>query len=212
MPVWLAWVGAALYATRFDTDDLVGNHRENLDRYQQAAVNIHDAFGGSVTGFACSYAGLRTILLLEYGLAGANVPEARPLTNRYVLGFGVSAALWVASLALPEPWRFGIWAVAMVIDIGTPLSVRRMHTVLAPSAKHLPERFGLFVIIVLGESIVGVASGIASEDTVFASGIAAALGLLIAMGFWWFYFDDYDELTVQGVQQTSGILLPDLDL
>lgn len=54
----------------------------------------------------------------------------------------------------------------------------------------LVERFGLFTIIVLGEAIVGVASGLAEiEELSLGTGIEAVFGLGLAFGLWWIYFD-----------------------
>ena len=41
-----------------------------------------------------------------------HVPIARPLCHRYALGFSLAAALWLASLLLPAPWRFVLWGAA----------------------------------------------------------------------------------------------------
>ena len=58
---------------------------------------------------------------------------------------------------------------------------------ISPSAV---ERFGLFIIIVLGEVIVGVVSGVAEHPHLsWLAGGSAILGMLIAIGLWWIYFD-----------------------
>ena len=54
----------------------------------------------------------------------------------------------------------------------------------------LIERMGLFVIIVLGEVIVGAVAGMADLDPLDATGIVIGLlGVLVAIGLWWIYFD-----------------------
>jgi len=56
-------------------------------------------------------------------------------------------------------------------------------------ASHLPERYGLFTIIVLGESLVAVVVGISGTDWQLASAVTAAVGFLAAACLWWVYFD-----------------------
>jgi low temperature requirement protein LtrA len=58
---------------------------------------------------------------------------------------------------------------------------------ISPSAV---ERFGLFTIIVLGEVIVGVVSGLAEHPRLnWLAGSSGFLGMIIAIGLWWVYFD-----------------------
>ena len=59
-----------------------------------------------------------------------------------------------------------------------------------PDAAHLPERFGLFTLILLGESVVGVMRGMESqEDWPPSAAMSAFLGMAIAFLIWWWYFD-----------------------
>ena len=65
--------------------------------------------------------------------------------------------------AVPAPTRFVLWALAFAIDLGTPWAAVQ-HTVRVPTdAAHLPERFGLFTLILLGESVVAVLQGMESQ-------------------------------------------------
>ncbi len=92
--------------------------------------------------------------------------------------------MWV-----PPPWRFVLWGLGLAVDVGTPLFAGRLHVEHAPHAEHLTERFGLFTIVVLGESVVGVVNGIVGESwtpSVLAVGFT---GLGVAFAVWWIYFD-----------------------
>src|SRR4028118_624725 len=124
VPIWLCWLGATFYATRFDTDDL--GHRL-LTLLQMAliaalAVNVHHGLEESSVGFALCYAAVRSILIIQYLVAGYHVPPARPLTTWYTRGFGISVTLWLVSVFVPVPWRFGLWALGLIIDLCTPLT------------------------------------------------------------------------------------------
>jgi low temperature requirement protein LtrA len=87
--------------------------------------------------------------------------------------------------------RFGVWALAFLIDLSTPWFAVR-HSIRVPiNAAHLPERFGLFMLILLGDSVVAVMQGMESQEE-WAPGAAtsAFLGMAILFLLWWWYFED----------------------
>jgi low temperature requirement protein LtrA len=119
-----------------------------------------------------------------------HVPLARPLIGRYVAAFSFSVALWTISLAVPEPWRFLLWGIGLAVDFGVPALIGPRFVGRVPlHASHIPERFALFTIIVLGESVVAVALGVAGSDWELSSAAGAALGFLAVACLWWTYFD-----------------------
>jgi Predicted membrane protein len=75
------------------------------------AINAKDALGTTGSGFALSYALLRFMLVAEYIRAGQNVPEARPLTSHYSIGFGIAAGIWLVlpSRLFPGDSYCGVW-------------------------------------------------------------------------------------------------------
>jgi low temperature requirement protein LtrA len=56
-------------------------------------------------------------------------------------------------------------------------------------SRHIPERYGLFTIIVLGESVVGVVAGLAGVHVTAAAGVTGVLGFALAAAIWWLYFE-----------------------
>jgi len=99
--------------------------------------------------------------------------------------------LFLGSLAIPTPERYILWTLALVIDLLTPLSTIPHQRFLPQfSTSRLPERFGLFTIIVLGETIIGVVSGLAENHHLTVEiGVVGFLGMTVAFGLWWLYFD-----------------------
>ncbi len=209
VPVWWAWVGQSFYATRFDTDDL--GHRlfiiAQMFAVAAMAVNVHAGLGRGSAGFALSYAAVRFLLVGEYLGAHVFVPDARALTRRYGLGFGLAAAIWLVSAWVPAPARFYLWGLGLLIDFATPLSAGKLHAQLAPHATHLPERFALFILIVLGEAIAGVVMGLTTHPWSAQSGLTAALGLSIAFSLWWVYFDNIDGAAIRAARAQGRIWL-----
>jgi low temperature requirement protein LtrA len=209
VPVWWAWVGQAYYATRFDTDDL--GHRlfiiAQMFAVAAMAVNVHAGLGRGSAGFALSYAAVRFILVGEYLGAYIWVPAARPLTRRFGLGFGLAAAIWLVSAWFPAPTRFYLWGLGLLVDFATPLGAGKLHSQLAPHATHLPERFALFILIVLGEAITGVVAGLTEHAWSFHSGLTALLGLSLAFSLWWVYFDNIDGAAIRAARAQGRIWL-----
>src|SRR6188474_1658923 len=125
--IWWAWTGQSVFSTRFDTDDVVQRGLTLVQVFVVAAMaaNAKDALDSrSSAGFAAAYAAVRLVLVAQY-MRARHVPGARALTNRYVAGHGGAAVLWLASALVPPAVRFWIWAIAFVVDLGTPwLAVR----------------------------------------------------------------------------------------
>jgi len=190
--IWWGWVGHTFYMSRFGTDDLLNRFLTMLQMLIVAslAVNVRDALGSTGTGFALSYAALRFVLVFEYYLAGKQSPPVKSLTQHYVVGFGIAASLWVFSTFIPAPWRYVIWGIALVIDLITPLTASEKHLKFPPHATHLPERFGLFTIIIIGEAIVSVVFTISNIGLSMGTEIAGLMGLIIAFTIWWGYFEE----------------------
>jgi low temperature requirement protein LtrA len=191
IPVWWAWVGHTFYLTRFDSDDLVHRLLTMAQIFAVAWLIIHlpDALGESSAGFALSYAAVRYMLVAEYYRAGKHLPHVRPIVNRYMTGFGIAATLWVLSTLIPLPHRLIFWYIAIIIDVLSPLTAGQLHVKFPPHLMHLPERFGLFTIIVIGEAVVSVVMGIKVDRLTFATVSAGAMGLIIAFSLWWGYFE-----------------------
>ena len=190
--IWWAWNGYAMYATRFDGDDRL---QRSLTLLQMVAVifmaaNAEGALDSvSSAGFAAAYALMRLVLVLQYVRALA-VREARQLASESAIGIGVAAMFWLASSLAPAPERYFLWAMALGIDIGTAVVTSRHVRSLPPHAEHLPERFGLFTLILLGESIIAIMKGIQSQaDWTLPAAASVFLGIGLIFGLWWWYFD-----------------------
>ena len=207
VPVWWAWIGHTFYSTRFDSDDNIHRLLTLAQMVFIASLAIHVPKGLSehAVGFALSYVGVRAILVAQYWRAGKHIPEARSLTSRYARGFGIAAALWLVSTIVPAPWKFALWALAIVIDFLAPLTAGLLHAKLPPHFSHLPERFGLFTIIVLGEAIVVVVQSTSKQDLSGTSTISALCGMIVAFSLWWIYFNDVRAAEEREVKSSSEI-------
>ena len=202
MPVWWTWVGSTFYASRFDTDGLEDRVLTAVEMVVVAAlaVNVHGVPHGSSAGFALWYAAMRGVLVVKYLRARRQAPDARPLTTRYALGFGIDAAAWFVSAFVPPPFRYALWVFGLLVSFGTPLSAGSLHGEFPPHEEHLPERFGLFTLIVLGESITTVVGGISGRAWTPASALVGVGSLVIAFSIWWLYFEHLDGAAIRAAQ------------
>lgn len=210
IPIWWAWTGVAFYSSRFDTNDLSDRIFYCLQMIGVAAlaVNVQEGLGGSSAGFAASYAFLRLLLVCQYVLAAIYVREARALTLRYIWGFGLAALCFFISVWVPMPQRFILWAVGMGLDIGFPIMAGKLHFHVPPHSAHISERYGLFIIVVLGEAVLGAVAGVSAQPHwTLLSGLVGGLGLLIAFSLWWIYFDHASNAPVEAVKNESNVWL-----
>ncbi|MBT8195701.1 MAG: low temperature requirement protein A [Bacteroidia bacterium] len=193
IPVWWVWINSTYYNERFETNGLENRIFYFLKMLAIAAmaVYIHDALGETSVQFALAYSGARLILLGMWMRATYYSKRFRPTGYRYIIGFSISILLFIGSIFVEPPMRFVIWGIALTIDLLVPFTTLKLEAQLPQFSKSkLPERFGLFIIIVLGESIVGIVKGLAEQHHLDSHMISNfVLGFSIAFGLWWIYFD-----------------------
>ena len=159
------------------------------------AVAIPEGFGEHALLFACGYSGLQ---IGRNAFVVAVTPRGQFNQNfRQILAWSVlSAPLWVAGGVVDaEGLRWALWLGALGLDLAGPLAAywlpRFGHTPMSQwqiEGAHFGERFQLFVIIALGESIV--LAGATASDTGLSIEVVSALLLafLSSTALWWLYF------------------------
>jgi low temperature requirement protein LtrA len=196
--LWFAWFNGSLYVELHGRED----GRTRLLVFLQMgilallAVFTGDAAGATGQAFAIVYA----LFLAVMGLAWYSIreldrverPEFLAITAIYVGGMFVSALVVGITAVLPDAWRLWIWAafllgwVAFVL-VGSNSNLRQAEGVVPTDS--LVERFGLFTIIVLGEVILGVVTGLSEAGPDLLTIATGSLALVVGFGFWWIYFD-----------------------
>ena len=197
--VWWLWASHTFYADRYDTDDLIYRLLAGAQMVAVAVIAVSLSLGeaGSTQVFALGYTAARFTLLLLYARAYRHVPGTRALVRGYLIGFGTASAIWLVSIATPEPARFWLWGVAFAVDLATPYAVRKIQAASPLDRSHLPERFGLFTILVLGESIVAVTVGLSHVAWQTPTTIVGILGLGAATCLWWINFEHLDGSVIR---------------
>jgi low temperature requirement protein LtrA len=190
LPVFIAWQGFTIYADRFDTDDVVFRVVVlfGMLAILALAVQVPEVAHGDGTGFALAYVLLRSLTIALYVRAYRHVPQARPLIVRYAGGYSLGVALWLVSLPLEAPERYVLWGIGLAWEYALPWLVRHLFASIPVHMSHVPERFALFTIVVLGESVLAVALGVAGRDWAPSAALIAGLGFFVAASIWWMYF------------------------
>jgi low temperature requirement protein LtrA len=189
--VWWSWMSSTLYANRFDHDDVLYRLYKlgSMLAVLGMAAAVSDATGKYATAFILSYLAIRVLLLGQYARAYRHVVEARAAIRIYLFATGAGAVLWAVSLAVPGPGRYLLWAAGVLVDAVGPLLVTAARTEVPLHLEHLPERFSLFVILVLGESVAAIAHGVHDASWTAGSVAAGAVCFVLAAALWWSYFD-----------------------
>jgi low temperature requirement protein LtrA len=191
LTMWFSWVGFTLYANRFDTDDIVFRVAKlaATGTIAGCAASASDAIGKLAAPFAACYLGSLLVLLALYVRAWRHVREARPTIAVYLIIVSFSAALWAVSLILPDAIRYTVWAIAVLVSAAGPVLATLRSDTAPLQVEHLPERFALLVILVLGEAVGGAARGVHDASWAPIAIAVGALAFAIAAGMWWIYFD-----------------------
>jgi len=201
--VWWAWLNGTIYHELHGNNDIRTRVFTFLQMFTVAgmAVFAHDALGETSVGFALSFTAFQLILTYMWWRTGVHDPNHRPLSRPYVIAFLINTLLFFASVFVDTPDRFYLWGIATLISIILPVimnlmvgrddpNIQAQIELSTASTPSLVERFGLFNIIVLGEVLVAVVQGVAGHhDLTLEIGVIGALGMLIAIGLWWVYFD-----------------------
>lgn len=194
--IWTGWFNGAQFHELHGRED--GRNR-SLIFLQMGILTVLAVFAGQAAStdgeqFALTYAVLLAVLLWQWtSVYRTDDPVYRPGALRYLIGLVVSIGALLVSAGMEDAGRLAVWAAVVVGSIAivvfyilrTPddsLGIRATHS--------MAERYGLFIIIVLGEVVVGIVDGMqAVEDLDFRTVATGVLGLSIAFGFWWTYFD-----------------------
>ena len=202
--LWWSWGGYAWLTSVVDPEE--GAVRiaifAAMAAFLVAALAVPDAFGDDALVFACAYGLVRLAHIWLFTIASREDPGLRQSVTMLGGSTAISVALLVAASFTDGLAQGALWALALLLDVGIPLLFRSSGWRLMPA--HFAERFGLIVIIALGESIVAIGVG---ANTVVDTGVivAAVLGVALAAALWWLYFDVIAWLGVRRlVQATPG--------
>ena len=201
--VFWSWVNGSQYYDLHGNDSI----RTRLFTFLQmlavaaAAITIQDAFEGHHQGFAISFAVIQILITYLWWSVGLYDPSHRVFNIFYTVNYCVAFVLLIVSVFISHEIATILWVIVLLLNLTPPLiGARTIVRVLKErgevftASATIVERFGLFTIIVLAESILSTVTGIAEiKDKQPAVWIAFILALLIAFLLWNLYFDMTSE-------------------
>jgi low temperature requirement protein LtrA len=192
--IWWAWMNFTWFGSAYDTDDVP---YRVMTLVQMAGVlvlaaGVPSAFAGDFTTVTVGYLVMRVGLVSLWLRAAIAHPEGRTTALRYAIGVSFVQVLWVSRLALPGGGPLWVFFVLVALDLAVPpIAERAGETAWHPH--HIAERYGLFTIILLGESVLAATNAVQGA---VANGLSAHLviiamaGLAILFALWWIYFSE----------------------
>ena len=203
--LWLSWVGFTLYANRFDTDDVAFRGAKLLATLAVAgcAASASDATGDHALAFMGCYLLLRLVLVGLYVRAWVHVREERPAIRVYLVATTATATLWAVSMAVAPPGRYVLWALAAAADVAGPVAATALRRSLPLHMEHLPELFGLLVILVLGEMVGAIVTGVHDEAWAARPVVLGVVAFAVAGALWWSYFDVGADVSARRLQRAE---------
>jgi low temperature requirement protein LtrA len=185
VPIYWVWVGTTIQAN-------VNNLDGPLDRLAMfgvalgglfMALAVSDAYDGRAVLFAASYWASRLILGSRLFLGG------HFSWNPFVVSMFITGPVLMVGAILDADARLIVWAFAAALDLSTPTLFRRRLQRMHYDAGHLAERFGSFVLIAIGESIVAIGAPAARSPHLRVSVLGTvAVAFALSVGLWWVYF------------------------
>ncbi len=219
--VWWAWNYTTWVTNELDTDSVVV--RLLLIALMLAslllAVAIPEAFGDQGLLFAGSYVAIQVgrHTFLTFACADPGTIE-RERSGRILAWFVLAGVFWIAGGLVEGEARTILWLIALTIDYGAP---RRLYWIPGREplrhdswdieTSHFAERFQLFVIIALGETIVLIGVTTSELDLTPARLAAFALAFLSTAAMWWLYFGYVAAIAARRLElsNTTGLLARD---
>ena len=197
--VFWSWVNGSQY---YDLHGNDGIRTRFLTFWQMlaiaaVAITIPGAFEGHHCSFAITFAIVQILITYLWWSVGLYDPNHRKYSIFYTTNYLIGFILLLASVAVSAEHATIIWVVVLLLNISPPLvgartivkGLREQGQEFTASAS-IVERFGLFTIIVLAESILGTVAGIAEvQDKEPLVWIAFILGIFISFLLWSLYFD-----------------------
>lgn len=205
--IWWAWMNFTWFASQFDTDDWLYRVFTLLQMagVLVLAAGVADVFAQTpdFTLVTIGYFIMRVPLIAQWVRAGLSDPEHRTAAFRYAGGLAVTQAMWLLRLLLPDSLGLVSFLALVVVELSVPAFAERGRTI-PWHAHHIAERYGLFTLIVLGESILAATNAFIKgfEQAADPSGliVLAFAALVIVFGMWWVYFDHESAGLLDGLR------------
>jgi len=209
--VWIAWANGSLHHELHGHEDARARSTFLLQILVLAAMGAFIPAAGGARGaaFAVAAAVLFAVLTVLWLLAArGDRPEYRRPSRLFVAGTAACAVLLAGTALLPASSRVLAWGL---IDVAYVAGFAAILVMADPGAapgviitEALSERFGAFIIIVLGETLTGVVAGLSSQPVSELTMAVGLVAVVVGFGAWWTYFDFAGQRR-PGPQRTASV-------
>src|SRR5436305_8140 len=204
--IWWAWMQFTWFASAYDTDDVPYRLAVllQLSGVLVLAAGVPRALDARDFGFVTlGYVMMRMAVVGQWLRAAASHPGGRPCALRYAAGITLAQLGWVARLALSDAAGMTVFFVLVAVELAVPFWAEGVaRTPWHPG--HIAERFGLFTLIVLGESVLSATVGVqtALDGAARFADLAPVVvgGIRVVSCMWWLYFEMPTEETVARIR------------
>lgn len=208
--LWWCWIGYSWLCSLVRAEQ--GAMRIGLFAAMAAmfvqAITIPEAFDdlpGGLQGpmvFAACYFVVRTVHIGMFWVASREDPQLRGQILRFLPSMLAGTILLLIASQTTGTTQTVLWFAALAGDyLGTLVAGSKWRM---GSASHFAERYGLIVIVALGESIVAIGVGVAHLPISWPIIAASVLGLIVAGAMWWAYFDITALITERALTAAEG--------
>ncbi len=194
--IWWAWMNFTWFASAYDTDDVAYRLLTfvQISGVLILAAGVASAFdSANFATITVGYVVMRVAMVAQWLRAARADPGGRPVALRNALGITVLQIGWVARLFLPRSWGDATFCILAAAELAVPLWAARGGRPTTWHPAHISERYGLFSLIVLGESVaaatVAIQSAVSSNHLSTSLVTVALGGLVLVFGLWWWYFE-----------------------
>ncbi|WP_405004623.1 low temperature requirement protein A [Kitasatospora purpeofusca] len=193
--IWWAWMNFTWFASAYDCDDVPYRVTTlvQIAGVLILAAGVPRLFADQdIVLSVVGYVVMRLAMVTQWlRAAAAEEGPARGVALRYAAGITLCQIGWAVVLVLPHDVRAVVIPLGILAELSVPVVAElRMQTTWHPH--HIAERYGLFTLIVLGETVaaatVAVQSAADEHEGLGRLLPVAAGGLLICFSAWWIYF------------------------
>ncbi len=196
--LWWGWVNFTWFVSAYDSDDVVFRIFVFVTMtgaliFAAGVPRIFDELDFRIG--VLGYVVMRLALVTQWIRVGRADSLRRTTAHRFAIGVTACQIGWIVAVAVPD-----LWWPAFAVLAPTEMLVPVWAEAASPTTwhrEHISERYGLFMIIVLGESVLAASLAIqsATSDAGLTSELVTIIvgGLLILFSMWWLYFDRPQE-------------------
>jgi len=202
--VWWAWTGYAWLTNSLEPEE--GRVRAGMFAAMVAmfliALAVPHAFEADGVLFGVAYLLVRLNNVALYAVAAKRDPDLLQALVRLAPTATIGPVIILAAGFVDGGWQVALWVIALTVIYGGALIGRGRGWHISPT--HFAERYGLIVIIALGESVIAL--GVGAAGVLLTPGIVSAtiLGIVVIAALWWAYFDVVAVISQHHLSRTTG--------